>query len=80
VIAACETRIVTEVHRVRILPTRRGQGHLVHAHLEAHDHLAVATDLEDGSVEIVGPRELASEIDAVCGEIARCVGALVMTG
>jgi hypothetical protein len=66
------------LYSVRILPTRRGQGHLVHAHLEAHDHLAIATDLADGSVEIAGPRDLAGEIDAVCLEIARCVGALVI--
>ncbi len=66
------------LHRVRLLPTRAGQGHLVHAHLEAHDHLAIATDLPDGSVEIAGPDDLARDIDAVCAEIARTVGALVV--
>ena len=60
--------------RVRVLPARAGQGHLVHAHLEAHDHLAIATDLADGSVEIVGPADLASEIQAVATEICRAIG------
>ncbi len=67
-----------QVFSMRVLPSRPGQGHLVHAHLEAHDHLAVATDFPDGSLEITGPSGLEDEIRAVTLEIARAVGALVI--
>jgi hypothetical protein len=50
----------------------------VHALLEAHDHLAIATDLPDGSVELVGAAAQAEEIRAVAGEIARALGLLVV--
>lgn len=64
-----------DLFSLRVLPTRPGQGHLLHALLEAHDHLACAIDREDGSIEIVGPRELAAEIEAVVAEITRATGA-----
>ncbi|MEI8257388.1 MAG: hypothetical protein WCJ30_17065 [Deltaproteobacteria bacterium] len=66
------------IFSMRVLPSRPGQGHLVHAHLEAHDHLAVATDFPDGSLEIAGPSDLAEDIRAVTLEIAHAVGALVI--
>lgn len=54
-------------------------GHLLHAHLEAHDHLAVAFDRPDGSIELIGPASRADEILAVAREIARAVGLLFIS-
>ena len=68
------------MHTVRLLPSRPGQRHLVHAHLEAHDNLAIATDLPDGSIEISGPATCREEIAAVASEIARSLGMLVVRG
>jgi hypothetical protein len=62
----------------RVLPRDARVRHLVHAHLEAHDHLAVATDLPDGSIEISGPAARADELDAVVREIAHAVGLLAV--
>jgi hypothetical protein len=65
---------------IRVLPRSRADGHLVHAHLEAYDHLATATDLDDGSLEITGPAARGDEIRAVVRDIATSLGALVVEG
>ena len=70
---ACAT-----LFRVRVLPCTPAVRHLLHAHLDAHDHLAVATDLPDGSVEIAGPAARAGEIAAVTREIATALGLLLL--
>jgi hypothetical protein len=70
----------SELLRFRVLPRSRADGHLVHAHLEAYDHLATATDLNDGSLEIVGPSARGDEIRAAVRDIATWLGALVVEG
>ena len=62
--------------RLRIVPSSVAARQRLYAHLEAHDHLATATDLPDGSVEISGPACCADEITDVAREIARVVGLL----
>lgn len=66
--------------RVRLLPQRPDAAGLLKAHIEAFDHLAVVSELGDGSVCVEGPFERADDIIAACDELARELGLLRVQG
>ena len=61
---------------VAVLPPGTAQRNLLRAHLEAHDHLAVAMDRPDGAVTIVGSYAQRAEILAVVNELSATLGLL----